>query len=234
MFEELTVTEEEYRGYTVRVILDTDCQESPRDWDNLGTMICKHSRYDLGDVQIKEDTPEEYFNNTFDILEPEGYDLSDKENERIHKWIDKNLVILPLYLYDHSGITMSTNPFNCPWDSGQVGFIYVSNKDILKEWSKKRMSKKLREKAFKCLVAEVTVYDQYLTGQVYGYVVGNKEDEHLESCWGFYGEEDYCLSEGKAVVDCIVEKKIKDHITKVKNWIKNKVPLEYRTSLQLV
>lgn len=34
------------------------------------------------------------------------------------------MVILPLYLYDHSGITMNTCGFSCPWDSGQVGWIY--------------------------------------------------------------------------------------------------------------
>ena len=30
-------------------------------------------------------------------------------------------VFLPLYLFDHSGITMNTSGFSCPWDSGQVG-----------------------------------------------------------------------------------------------------------------
>ena len=35
------------------------------------------------------------------------------------------MVILPLYLYDHSGITMNTCGFSCPWDSGQVGWIYA-------------------------------------------------------------------------------------------------------------
>jgi hypothetical protein len=29
------------------------------------------------------------------------------------------------------------------WDWGQVGWIYVTKADVLKEWGKKRMSKKL-------------------------------------------------------------------------------------------
>ena len=33
----------------------------------------------------------------------------------------ENVVILPLYLHDHSGLTMNTSGFHCPWDSGQVG-----------------------------------------------------------------------------------------------------------------
>ena len=42
-------------------------------------------------------------------------------------------VILPLYLYDHSGITMSTSVFSCPWDSGQVGWIYAEKKKLIEE-----------------------------------------------------------------------------------------------------
>ena len=41
---------------------------------------------------------------------------------------------LPLYLYDHGGITMSTNPFSCPWDDGgQVGWIYASKQKFIDE-----------------------------------------------------------------------------------------------------
>ena len=43
------------------------------------------------------------------------------------------MVILPLYLYDHSGITMNTCGFSCPWDSGQVGWIYADKAMIDKE-----------------------------------------------------------------------------------------------------
>ena len=32
----------EYKGYTIKVKLDED-NESPREWDNLGTMTCFHS-----------------------------------------------------------------------------------------------------------------------------------------------------------------------------------------------
>ena len=41
------------------------------------------------------------------------------------------MVILPLYLYDHSGITMNTCGFSCPWDSGQVlSLIHISGKSL--------------------------------------------------------------------------------------------------------
>jgi hypothetical protein len=42
------------------------------------------------------------------------------------KWVEDKVCIKDLYLYDHSGITISTSPFSCGWDSGQVGFIYLT------------------------------------------------------------------------------------------------------------
>lgn len=42
--------------------------------------------------------------------------------------------MMPLYLMDHSGLAMQTESFHDPWDSGQVGWIYVSKEDALKEF----------------------------------------------------------------------------------------------------
>ena len=60
---------------------------------------------------------EEWLEN--EVLEPNG-----GEDE---------VVALPLYLYDHSGITMNTSGFSCPWDSGQVGWIYCTKKRFREE-----------------------------------------------------------------------------------------------------
>ena len=116
--------------------------------------------------------------------------------------------MLPLYLYDHSGITMNTTGFHCPWDSGQLGFIYVTRDEILREYGRKRLSKKLVERARRVLVGEVGTYDQYLTGDIYcfGYELTQEivtcphcrttEPQVVaeDSCCGYYGME-YMLSE---------------------------------------
>jgi len=60
-------------------------------------------------------------------------ELSSGEFLGIVEYLGK-YVILPLYLYDHGGITMSTNPFSCPWDDGgQVGWIYASKQKFIDE-----------------------------------------------------------------------------------------------------
>jgi len=75
------------------------------------------------------------------------------------------LVILPLYLYDHSGITMNTTGFSCPWDSGQVGWIYATKKDVKKWYGLKRINKPYIDKVREILLGEVKAYDRYLTGE---------------------------------------------------------------------
>lgn len=164
---------------TVRIEQDTDASNPRTEYDNFGTMVCFHRRYDLGDKHEWK-TPQ-------DFMESEEYKTA--------------AVILPLGLYDHSGITMyvGSQAHMCDpggWDSGQVGWIYASKDAIRSNWSAKRITKAKLEQAEKVLRAEVETYDQYLTGDVYGYIVEDENGEHLDSCWGFFGAE-YAMQEGK-------------------------------------
>ncbi len=164
---------------------DTNPLNPRTDFDNCGKMVCFHGRYNLGD--------EHYI----DFRDFDGW-----EDMRVHLIKDRDaVVILPLYLFDHSGITMATSPFGCRWDSGQVGFIYMDRETILKEapGHPKILTPKAKAWATHSLQSEVRVYDQYLTGEVYGYVVENEAGETVESCWGFYDEAD-SRNEGQSVL----------------------------------
>jgi hypothetical protein len=152
---------------------------NPRDWDNLGTMVCWHRNYILGDEQPTR-TLGEYLSGMLDDygverLDRNGfytqqwedfiYDLENDDPDSIRKaWdlLDDKIFVLPLYLYDHSGLTINTSGFHCPWDAGQVGFIYVTRDDILKEYGRTNLSSKLIDKVKSVLRAEVETYDQYL------------------------------------------------------------------------
>lgn len=184
-----------------------DEPQSPRDWDNLGTMHCWHSRYNLGDEQHDKGTSEEFFAELggFD----EDYDWTSKEYD-IHLGAAKNRaqkenIILPLYLYDHSGITISTGSFSCPWDSGQIGWIIVSVEQVKNEYNWKVLTKKRRERIEKYLRDEVKIYDYYLTGDVWGYIIQNEDgSEDYDSCWGFFGEKN-CIEEAKSALQGEIE-----------------------------
>ena len=177
--QEVNVMEKPIRMYkikgtdkVVRLYPEND-PSSPREDSNLGKMICSHKRYNLGDEQIK---------NTDDF----------GSWDEIEKWLleTKDIYFMyPLYLYDHSGITISINPFGCRWDSGQVGFIYALKADVKEEGM-------TLEGVKDALKAEVECYDQYLIGDIYEFVVehdetcdkcGNTERMHDDSCFGFYG-----------------------------------------------
>lgn len=157
-------------GNTLEVIQDIN-PESPRKWDNLGKMICFHGRYTLGDKH-------DYDNRDYSGWAEQKEAISKNENAAI---------ILPLYLYDHSGLTINTTGFSCRWDSGQIGWIVISKEKIREEYSVKRISKKLLESVEEYLVGEVKVYDQYLSGDVYGFKEFDSEGNEVDSCWGFYG-----------------------------------------------
>lgn len=190
----------EKNGCTIHIYQD-ESPESPREWDNLGTMVCFHRRYNLGDENTEFDNSPELL---IEFL---------KQNKG-------KIIYLPLYLYDHSGISMSTGrgyPFNDPWDSGQVGYIYVTYEKIRKEYRCKHVTKKLVNRVIEYLRGEVETYDQYLTGDVYGYdVTCNQCGESIDSCWGFYGtnwKENGLLEQAYTTCkDCQEEERINTEI----------------------
>lgn len=101
---------------------------------------------------------------------------------------EKN-IILPLNLYDHFMLSMSTGSFlgraqHAEWDSGQVGWIYATPEDIEKEYSS--LTSESYEKAAALLKSEVECYDYYLSGQCYGFRL-YENGEETDSCWGFLG-----------------------------------------------
>jgi len=155
------------RPYKLTIAHDPDPND-PRSWDNAATMWCSHNRYNLGDEQV--DTGK--------------YDSWDEALTDIH-----HVVALPLYLYDHSGITISTAPFSCRWDSGQVGWITMTKEQVLSTFGGKRVTQTKKERALDLMRSEVKTYDCYITGDVYYYTITDADGEIVESCGGYYGRE---------------------------------------------
>lgn len=169
----------DYKGYKIEIHPDDD-PVNPREWDNLGEMICFHNHYGLGDKH----------NYTVE----EARKLSENDD----------YISLPLYLYDHSGIGMSTHnsyyPFNCPWDAGQVGWIVVSKDKVRKEYGWKAISRKRENKIKEYLQDEVSTYNLYLEGGFVGFIIEDTKGGSIDSCWGF-DDIKYAISEAKDVID---------------------------------
>ena len=163
----------ENERYKLEIFDDLD-PTNPREFDNLGIMVCFHSRYILGDETN---------------LKSSDFSSWEELESYLYK-IEKALIVIPIFMYDHSGLSVNTTGFSCPWDSGQIGYIYTSKERIRNEYSCKRISKKLKEQVREMLVSEVDSYNQYLSGDVYGFNVTDKQSgEELNSCYGFFGTD---------------------------------------------
>lgn len=181
--------------YEIEIIQD-ESPESPREWDNLSTMVCFYKRYDLGDKH-------NYKHGDYNGWNEMEKEIIKRENVG---------VILPLYLYDHSGITMNTTGFSCNSDSGQVGFIFISKKKMLEKYGGKVVTQKLKDSVAGYLKGEVETYDQYLTGDVYEFRIyeietcdqGHEHRKEIDSCAGFYGE-DACMKEANYIVNSLIK-----------------------------
>lgn len=200
--------------YTLTVEQD-NCHQDPREWDNLCTMTCWHSRYRLGDKHTFEDLHELMCHLYLDVTSKHWYDDHDSDHwQDVYKALKETDLILikQLNVYEHSGMTISTSngyPYNDRWDSYPVGFVYVTKKTIFLECCG-ITEENWKERADKYLEGEVETYDQYLRGDVYGFtltktvieqelcphcgeVISEYEEEVEEdSCWGFYGD---CLED---------------------------------------
>lgn len=217
----------EHKGYTVEVLADQS-PESPREWSSLGTMVCFHPRYDLGD---KHGYRSDMFTGWSDL----GRTLREDQGA---------VILLPVYLYNHGGVALrvgpewerpitkvggkggadhetlraalnSGNPFigranHAEWDSGMVGFIYATRAAIAECYGvpAKRITPALRARVATSLVGEVEVYSAYVNGDCYGVRVLDPDGEELEDLayWGLYGYEGQKagIDESLAEIDGII------------------------------
>lgn len=154
-------------GRKLRLVIEQEqSPEDPRSWDNLGTMLCCNQYYQLGDCNSNRDTE-------LQLAEIcRKYGKSDEEidemtfSEEIQFILDQDDVCgLPLWIYDHSGISMSTGK-QCSWDSSFVGLIFVE-KDFYLAQTCLKDEEGWKEKAKETLKGEVETYSDFLEGNVY-------------------------------------------------------------------
>jgi hypothetical protein len=166
-------------------LVDDDYPESPREWDNLGTIISICGDWDIADKGWSFDRAEAV--------------------ERVEALQERsNVYIQPIYMYDHSGQTISLSPFGDRWDSGICGYIFVEKKKVFDCFGSQATEENWKELAQGAFEGEIEVYDYYIRGEVYGYCMykGETVEHHnldtderwtttewkpLDSCSGFYG-----------------------------------------------
>jgi hypothetical protein len=217
-----------YKDYTIEIYRDDIIEANDHIMEGLSErIICFHPKYRIGNyhkynnmIDLKLDISIMYDNKIEDLIEywesGKGYSYlanrhenpisisDDKIIDIIEKCFDKHVISLPLYLYDHSKLMINTTGFSCPWDSGEVGIIYIKISDVKEEYQWKNITKKRRDKIKERLVNCIKTYNYYLMGEIYGYFIKDKDNKEIDSCWGFYGfdhDESGLLNQAKNVIN---------------------------------
>lgn len=165
------------------VVIEQDTWvENPRheDWNDSVFMMA-HSRYAFGDSSEPTTVAEI------------------RERLKSRRRFDDE--VLPVYMYDHSGITIATTPFSCPWDSGQIGYIYMSKIAMRRAFGVKRITERVRKLARELMVAEIATLDTYLRGDVWVVEIKDTDTNTIvESVGGIYGYAE-AEAEGKRLIE---------------------------------
>lgn len=207
------ITEEKLGNLNILVYPDYDV-ESPREWDNIATLVCQHRNYRLGDeqdvdgalTQLLFDHMLQHHSRTivkrFLDLHP-GYVLYYGDGlectaeylitevmdagEKLDLLMEcDDIYVTPISYYEHGDITIWCGRPNDPWDSGYLGFAYITREKAMKNGA----PRKWRQWASERIQSEVSVYDTYLQGECCGYVVEDDNGEEVDSCWGFFSAEE--------------------------------------------
>lgn len=120
---------------------------------------------------------------------------SNRYTSMIFERMSDHIPFLPVYMYDHSGVTISTGSFSCPWDSGCIGYIFASP-DTLKE-NYIEVSDETKRRALEVIQSEIEILDAWLTGECYSFSIEEYDDDTdpdchygtvIDSCGGFLGD----------------------------------------------
>lgn len=112
------------------------------------------------------------------------------KSECTSEYLKSSRVSLPVYVLDHSGISVSTSPYNSRWDSGLIGYICVTDDDAREKLLGKDEEvplAEIRKRAEAVLQGEVETLDQYMSGEMYYFTVEDENGVVVDNCEELYG-----------------------------------------------
>jgi hypothetical protein len=134
-------------------------------------------------------------------------------------------VVIGLFVYEHSGITMSAGPRvgevlkqsdvrstgrfigdDAGWDTSFVGFIYDTPEGVKQCFGDDATDEQIE----KALRSEVEVYGSYLEGDITFWYVEDDETGFHEACGGYVGDHEYCEQECFSNMESAIEKRLSE------------------------
>lgn len=87
----------------------------------------------------------------------------------------EEVTMLPVYMSKHGGETINTVGFSDPWDSGQIGHVYIKSEDAEKELSVDAKTEEGHKKIEETMRMEIEEMDKYVKGEVYRLIITEEE-----------------------------------------------------------
>lgn len=169
-------------GKRLQVLVDYD--ESPmnplEDEDVVHVVCLNHRRYALGHEQVDGDAMEELRQRLL------GGEMA---------------AYRPVYMYDHSGVALSTEPFGCRWDSGLIGWAYIT-KEVAAETGHNYETVEGKRALNRSIESVVKEYGHYASGDTWYIRVCDEEGENLEVS-SFIGDLDDAREEAKGLLEWV-------------------------------
>jgi len=202
------VEEKEYKGYKINIYQD-ECAESPDDWGDDGLFLVGYHRdfyVDRKRTTRNKDTKEKIVvekgisQELARCIANSGKDEEGEDNTEAKEYI-KKYHIFGLEAYIHSGVVLAlTHEGNFPdrqWDVSQLGLVFVAKKET-----------RTRDKAKKLALGLIRTWNEYLSGDIYGYMIENPDGEESGGCWGFWGYDNIksgLLESAQGEIDAAIE-----------------------------
>lgn len=200
---------------------EMDSPNNPREeMDSLLTFIMSHNRYDFSDTKFLTQYDSNWesafkrhiiLNHSEEILNQpnipknfrnflDNFQVSDSLHafdSQISNFISKNVIYQVISMYDHSGQTLIQGNHS-GWDSGIIGYFYVTKQKLFEELQIKRLSAARRQKILDSYFkSEFELLNAYVEGSLFEITITETHpDSLLTHTWVEY---DYLTSEEECV-----------------------------------
>ena len=186
-----------YKGYKIKIRQDED-SESPNEWGDENLFLV----YDHRQFTVKREgfNVESIYHWMYakEIVEF-GDDVDGNYQEEMDGYTElNNYFIFPVEAYIHSGVSLSlfSGTKHCNWDSSVSGYVLASKEEF-----------KDLETATNAAEGLIETWNQYLYGDVYGYIIEEPNTTYSISKAGF----EYHLKDGTTIRDLEKEFDIEDN-----------------------
>jgi len=182
----------EHAGMTCRLYQDYDAGNPFTEWDQASELLSDVKGYDLGG----------------DVPHPESAYADTPASATMARWLTLfggYALAIPWTFQDY-GSSGARTWLTTPDDDPADGWLVLTREAFEREFGAYGMPLRIEDEseersAERTIRAEFDAFRAWVEGEVIGYVVEDENGEHVDSCWGFYGEPEHVRQEARSAAE---------------------------------